>query len=185
MIALASVIASPLFWPMRGARGRGSSAPKRQQKSTGSPTLPRASAACTISSQSSRHSSVDSLVSAWNYDNSIVSVYLSVGFVNLQFVTYMAAQQRQRCTSQCRTGCGCEAVPYFFPVYWGPKAPVYNRPRIYTPCPCVVPIMDRILCVVREWTDDSRRGADSTIHKIHWTKPLGHGGSPLEDCKVS
>ena len=45
--------------------------------------------------------------------------------------------------------------------------------------------MDRILCVVREWTDDSRRGADGTAQKMNWTKPLGHGGAPLEDCKVS
>ena len=45
--------------------------------------------------------------------------------------------------------------------------------------------MDRILCVVREWTDDARRGADGTAHKMHWTKPLGHGGSPLEDWKAS
>jgi hypothetical protein len=45
--------------------------------------------------------------------------------------------------------------------------------------------MDRILCVVREWTDDSRRRADGTAHKMNWTKPLGHRGSPLEDWKVS
>ena len=42
-----------------------------------------------------------------------------------------------------------------------------------------------ILCVVREWTDDSRRGTDSTAHKMNWMKPLGHRGSPLEDWKVS
>src|SRR4029434_4405770 len=47
------------------------------------------------------------------------------------------------------------------------------------------PIMDKILCVVREWTDNSRRGADGTTHKMNWTKPLGHGGSPLEGWKVS
>ena len=45
--------------------------------------------------------------------------------------------------------------------------------------------MDRILCVVQEWTDDPRRGADGTAHKMNWTKPLGHGGPPLEDWKVS
>ena len=45
--------------------------------------------------------------------------------------------------------------------------------------------MDRILCVVRGWTDDSRRGVDGTTHKINWTKPLGHGGSPFEEWKVS
>ena len=45
--------------------------------------------------------------------------------------------------------------------------------------------MDKILCVVREWTDGSRRGVGRTIHKMNWTKPLGHGGSPLEDWKVS
>jgi hypothetical protein len=32
------------------------------------------------------------------------------------------------------------------------------------------PIRDRILCVVRELTDDSRRGAGGTAHKINWMK---------------
>ena len=45
--------------------------------------------------------------------------------------------------------------------------------------------MDKILCVVRELTDGSRKGVGRTTHKMNWTKPLGHGGSPLEDCKVS
>jgi hypothetical protein len=44
--------------------------------------------------------------------------------------------------------------------------------------------MDKILCVVRELTDDSRRGAGGTAHKMNWTKPLGHRGAPLEDGKV-
>jgi hypothetical protein len=47
------------------------------------------------------------------------------------------------------------------------------------------PYRTQVLCVVREWTDDSRRGADGTAHKMNWTKPLGHGGPPLEDWKVS
>ena len=32
-------------------------------------------------------------------------------------------------------------------------------------------------------TDDSRRRADGTAHKMNWTKPLGRGGRPLEDLK--
>ena len=43
--------------------------------------------------------------------------------------------------------------------------------------------MDRILCVVRELTDGSRRGVGRTTHKMNWTKPLGRGGRPLEDLK--
>ena len=43
--------------------------------------------------------------------------------------------------------------------------------------------MDRILCVVQELTDDSCRERRCTIHKRNWTKPLGHRGSALEDCK--
>jgi hypothetical protein len=101
MIALASVIASPLFGPLRGARGARPRLflTKEVTKKSRSPTLPRASADCTVRSQPSRHSIVDSLVSAPNHDNGIVSVYLAVDFVNLQFVTYMAAQERQRCTA--------------------------------------------------------------------------------------
>jgi hypothetical protein len=48
-----------------------------------------------------------------------------------------------------------------------------------------LPRMDRILCVVQELTDDSCRAMRCTIHKMNWTKPLGHSGSPLEDCKGS
>jgi hypothetical protein len=32
------------------------------------------------------------------------------------------------------------------------------------------------LCVVRELTDDSRRGADGTAHKINWTNEHYRGG---------
>jgi hypothetical protein len=43
--------------------------------------------------------------------------------------------------------------------------------------------MERTLCVVRELTDGSRRGAGRTTHKVNWTKLLGRGGRPLEDLK--
>ena len=36
--------------------------------------------------------------------------------------------------------------------------------------------MNSILCVVRELTDDSRRGAGRTTHKINWTKEHYRGG---------
>jgi len=40
--------------------------------------------------------------------------------------------------------------------------------------------MDRILCVVRELTDDSRRGAGGTAHKINWMKEHYRGGRLLQ-----
>jgi hypothetical protein len=40
----------------------------------------------------------------------------------------------------------------------------------------LLPRVDRILCVVRELTDDSRRGAGGTAHKINWTKEHYSGG---------
>ena len=46
-----------------------------------------------------------------------------------------------------------------------------------------LPRLDKILCVVRELPNGSHRGAGRTTHKMNWTKPLGHGGSPLEDLK--
>jgi hypothetical protein len=44
-----------------------------------------------------------------------------------------------------------------------------------------LPTLDRILCVVRELTDDSRRGAGSTAHKINWTKEHYRGGELLQE----
>src|SRR5262249_5670153 len=43
-----------------------------------------------------------------------------------------------------------------------------------------LPRMDRILCVVRELTDDSRRGAGGTAHKINWMKEHYRGGRLLQ-----
>ena len=40
--------------------------------------------------------------------------------------------------------------------------------------------MDRILCVVRELTDDSRRGAGGTAHKINWMKEHYRGSWLLQ-----
>src|SRR5262249_5696581 len=57
------------------------------------------------------------------------------------------------------------------------------------PTPCLrslarrcgrLPRMDRILCVVRELTDDSRRGAGGTAHKINWMKEHYRGGRLLQ-----
>jgi hypothetical protein len=92
MIALASVIASPLFWPVRGAPG------VRQrlflQKSNKKAQFPHAVTRRgqlhpqepTFQTQFCRHPGLQ-----MNYDNYSVSVYCSADFVNRQFVTYMTA----------------------------------------------------------------------------------------------
>jgi hypothetical protein len=43
-----------------------------------------------------------------------------------------------------------------------------------------LPTLDRILCVVRELIDDSRRGASGTAHKINWMKEHYRGGRLLQ-----
>jgi hypothetical protein len=43
-----------------------------------------------------------------------------------------------------------------------------------------LPRLDRILCVVRELTDDSRRGVGGTAHKINWMKEHDRGGRRLQ-----
>jgi hypothetical protein len=88
MIALASVIASPLF-VLCARREAAALHPKEVTKSAVFPTLPRIETDRAVRSQPSRHSLVDNLVYKRTYDNCIVSVYCSVNFVNLQFVTYM------------------------------------------------------------------------------------------------
>jgi hypothetical protein len=40
--------------------------------------------------------------------------------------------------------------------------------------------LDRLLCVVRELTDDSRRGAGGTTHKSNWMKEHDRGGRLLQ-----
>ena len=75
----------------REERGRGSSSPKRDQKKPRVPSAATRLTDCTVRRQPSRHSRVDRLVSALNYGNCSVSVYLSVDFVNRQFVTWRAA----------------------------------------------------------------------------------------------
>jgi len=59
--------------------------------SAGSPSLLRTGAACTYSRQPSKYRHGGNLVSALNPNNCRVSVDLLVDFVNLQFVTYIAA----------------------------------------------------------------------------------------------
>jgi hypothetical protein len=93
MIALASVIASPLFWPVRGAPGV---RPLLFLAKEEHPSAVASTAATyrgrlhrqepTFQAQSCRQLGLQ-----LNSDNCIVSVYCSVDFVNRQFVTYMAA----------------------------------------------------------------------------------------------
>ena len=56
-----------------------------------SPRLPHTGAGCIYSRQPAKPRHIDNLVSALNPDNGSVSIYLSVDFVNLQFVTHMTA----------------------------------------------------------------------------------------------
>jgi hypothetical protein len=64
---------------------------KEGTKKRRSPSLPRTGADCISSRQPAKPRHIANLVSALNSDNGSVSVYLSVDFVNLQFVTHMAA----------------------------------------------------------------------------------------------
>jgi hypothetical protein len=91
MIALASVIASPLFWPVRGALGVRPRLflTKEEQKSAVSSTAAtrRGRLHCqelTFQAQPCRQPGLQP-----SYDNCIVSVYCSADFVNLPGVTYM------------------------------------------------------------------------------------------------
>jgi hypothetical protein len=90
MIALASVIASPLFLPMHGAPGVRPRLflRKRNKKRSFSHAvtrrgrLPRQEP--TFQAQSCRQPGLQ-----LNYENCIVSIYCSADFVNLPCVTYM------------------------------------------------------------------------------------------------
>jgi len=93
MIALASVVASPLCVSRRGAQGvrpRLFFIKEATQKRS-LPTLPRTEADCLCRSQPSKHRHGDNLGSALKNNSCSISVYGSVDFVNLQFVTHMAA----------------------------------------------------------------------------------------------
>jgi hypothetical protein len=95
MIALASVIASPLFLPLRGAPGvrprlflTKEVTKKRRfpHAATRRDRLRRQEP--TFQAQSCRQLGLQ-----LSYDNCIVSVYCSADFVNLQFVTYSVAER--------------------------------------------------------------------------------------------
>jgi hypothetical protein len=92
MIALASVIASPLCVPRRGAPGMrpqlflATEVTKKRRCPYAVTSLGRLHRQeLTFQAQSCRQSGLQ-----LNYDNGIFSVYCSIDFVNLQFVTYMA-----------------------------------------------------------------------------------------------
>src|SRR5262245_24193485 len=83
MIALASVIASPLFVPRRCLAQAATKKRRVPPCHESRPTVPAV--------DSLQHSKVHNLVSALQQDSCNVSVYCLVDFVNRQFVTYMAA----------------------------------------------------------------------------------------------
>jgi hypothetical protein len=92
MIALASVIASPLFVPRRGAPGVSLrlflATEGTKKRRVPYAVTSRGRLHCqelTFQAQSCRQSGLQ-----LNHDNGIFSVYCSIDFVNLQFVTYMA-----------------------------------------------------------------------------------------------
>src|SRR6516162_11464343 len=95
MIALASVIASPLFWPVRGAPGVRSRLflAHEEHKSA------VASTAATHRGRLHRQEPTFQAQSCRQFglqlhgDNCIVSVYCLADFVNLPCVTYMALTQ--------------------------------------------------------------------------------------------
>jgi len=93
MIALASVIASPLFWPVRGAPGvrlRLFLAKEEQKSAVASTAATRRDRLhCqepTFQAQSCRQLGLQ-----LNDENCIVSIYCAADFVNLPCVTYMTA----------------------------------------------------------------------------------------------